>query len=54
VDNAESLLVDSDRRFWLNKTKFEIPTFENADVFVDRLRRSRSDPSSADSSGPLD
>lgn len=40
VDHAESLSTDSDRSFWLNNTKFEIPTFENADVFVDRLRRS--------------
>jgi AraC-like DNA-binding protein len=40
VDQAESLPVESDRRFWLNDTTFEIPTFENADVFVDRLSRS--------------
>lgn len=40
VDHAESLSTDSDRGFWLNDTKFEIPTFENADVFVDSLIRS--------------
>jgi AraC-like DNA-binding protein len=40
VDNAESLSADSDHSFWLNDTKFEIPTFENAEVFVDRLVRS--------------
>jgi AraC-like DNA-binding protein len=40
VDNAESLSADSDHTFWLNDTKFEIPTFENAEVFVDRLVRS--------------
>ncbi|MBS0367517.1 MAG: helix-turn-helix transcriptional regulator [Proteobacteria bacterium] len=40
VDNAESLPVDSDRTFWLNGSRFEIPTFENAEVFVDRLVRS--------------
>lgn len=40
VDNAESLSVDSDHSFWLNDTKFEIPTFENAEVFVDHLVRS--------------
>jgi hypothetical protein len=40
VDNAEFLPVDSGRSFCLNGTKFEIPTFENAEVFVDRLVRS--------------
>jgi Helix-turn-helix domain len=40
VDNAEFLSVDSNNRFWLNDTNFEIPTFENADVFIDRLLRS--------------
>jgi AraC-like DNA-binding protein len=40
VDNAESLSADSDHTFWLNDTKFEIPTFENAEVFIDRLVRS--------------
>jgi AraC-like DNA-binding protein len=39
VDNAEPLSIESDRSFWLNNTKFEIPTFENAEVFVDRLIR---------------
>jgi AraC-like DNA-binding protein len=40
VDNAESLSADTGHSFWLNNTKFEIPTFENAEVFVDRLVRS--------------
>ena len=40
VDYAESLSTDADHGFWLNDTKFEIPTFENAEVFVDRLIRS--------------
>ncbi|SEC52390.1 Helix-turn-helix domain-containing protein [Rhizobiales bacterium GAS191] len=40
VDNAESLSADSDHSFWLNDTKFEIPTFENAEVLVDHLIRS--------------
>jgi AraC-like DNA-binding protein len=40
VDDVESLSADSDHSFWLNGTKFEIPTFENADVFVNRLVRS--------------
>jgi Helix-turn-helix domain len=37
VDDAQYQHTDSDRNFWLNNTKFEMPTFENADVFVDRL-----------------
>jgi len=40
VDDAESLSTDSNHGFWLNDTKFEIPSFENAEVFVDRLIRS--------------
>jgi AraC-like DNA-binding protein len=40
VDNAEPLCADSDRSFWLNDIKFERPTFENADLFVEHLVRS--------------
>jgi helix-turn-helix protein len=40
VDVAESLAIDSKGNFLLNNTKFEMPTFENADVFIDRLTRS--------------
>lgn len=40
VDNAEALSADSGHGFWINNTKFEIPTFENADAFIDRLVRS--------------
>jgi AraC-like DNA-binding protein len=40
VDHAESLSTESAHSFWLNGMKFEIPTFENAEVFVDRLIRS--------------
>lgn len=40
VDNAEMLTSESDRNFWLIDTKFEIPSFENAEVFVDHLIRS--------------
>lgn len=39
VDHAENLSIESDRAFWLNNTKFELPTFENAEVFVDHLIR---------------
>jgi Helix-turn-helix domain len=37
VDNAELLTADSDHSFWLGNAKFEMPTFENAEVFVDQL-----------------
>jgi AraC-like DNA-binding protein len=40
VDNAEPLSIESDNSFYLNNTKFEVPTFDNAEVFVDNLIRS--------------
>jgi AraC-like DNA-binding protein len=42
VDNAVSIEMISEHGFWLNGMPFEIPTFENIDVFLDRLVRSGS------------
>ena len=39
VDGFIELPGLSDRSFWLDSSAWEIPTFENADVFVDRLVR---------------
>lgn len=40
VDKAETLPANRDHSFWLDGEKFEIPSFENADVFIQRLVRS--------------
>ena len=40
VDHAESLTAESRRSFWLNGTRYETPSFDNADVFVQHLIRS--------------
>jgi AraC-like DNA-binding protein len=39
VDNALTLPAISKQAFWLNSAAWEIPTFENADTFVQRLVR---------------
>jgi Helix-turn-helix domain len=39
VDAAIDLPGASDGSFWLDSSVWELPTFENADVFVDRLVR---------------
>lgn len=38
VDKAVHLPTDG-RRFWLGGTSWEVPTYDNLDVFVDRLTR---------------
>jgi AraC-like DNA-binding protein len=37
--NSLELLVTADARFWFEDAAWEIPTFENAEVFVQRLAR---------------
>jgi hypothetical protein len=39
VDNSLALPPASKDSFWLNSSVWEIPTFENADTFVERLAR---------------
>lgn len=39
VDDAITLPAASNQSFWLNSSPWEIPTFENADTFVERLAR---------------
>lgn len=39
VDSAVNLPNASDNKFWLNGSAWEYPTFDNADVFVERLIR---------------
>jgi AraC-like DNA-binding protein len=40
VDHAESLTAASRHSFWLSGRRYETPTFDNADVFVQHLVRS--------------
>ncbi len=39
VDDAITLPTVSNQAFWLNSSPWEIPTFENADTFIERLVR---------------
>ena len=39
VDSAANLPIASSRAFWLQGAAWELPTFDNADTFIDRLVR---------------